>query len=225
MYHPFSEALNYALERLSEIQVDGLPEFKSHIAFVPCNKGVKSDTQSHGYLVKPDIALMSIRGACEFYELDQLDVPNISQFISKIAGNPPSGSTNWKTILSAIEVKRKSDVSGWASLPEAFVQQSRQVSVVQDADKGLDETLDGSQPTTRKISLLSYDHTLKGLDSGLICDLGVLKAVRGCGGDGSWRRGLRQQTTTLGEGQDDYTDPCYPKRDVCGVEVLGFILY
>ena len=155
MYHPFAEALNYALERLSEIRVDGLPEFKSHIAFVPCNKGVKSDTQSNGYLVKPDIALMPIRGACEFYGLDQLDVPNVSQFISKIAGSPPSGSTNWKTILSAIEVKRKNDVSGWASLPEAFVQQSSQVSIMQDADQGLDETLDDSQPTTRKISLSS----------------------------------------------------------------------
>jgi len=155
MYLPFAEALNYALEQLSGIQVDGLPEFKSHIAFVPCNKGVKSDRDLRGYLLKPDIALMSIRGACEFYELDQHDAPNVSQFISKIAGKPPSGSTNWKTILSAVEIKRKSDVSGWASFPEAFGQQDRQVSVVQDADQQLDEILDDSQPTTRKIRFSS----------------------------------------------------------------------
>ena len=66
---------------------------------------------------------------------------------------------------------------------------------------------------------------LKELDSGLTCDLGVLGAVRGCGGDGSWGRGLQQQETTRGEGQENYTNPCYPKLDVCGVEVLGFILY
>ena len=155
MYLPFAEALNYALEQLSGIQVDGLPELKSHIAFVPCNKGVKTDGKPRGPALKPDIALMSIRGACEFYELDQLNVPNVSEFISKIAGNPPSGSTNWNTILSAVEVKRKSDMSGWASLPEAFDRQDREVSVIQDADQQLDEMLDDSQPTTRKIRPLS----------------------------------------------------------------------
>ena len=155
IYLPFAEALNYALQQLSGIQVDGLPDFKSHIAFAPCNKGVKSDSKLHGPALKPDIALMSIRSACEFYELDQLNVPNVSQFISKIAGKPPSGTTNWKTILSAVEVKRKSDMSGWASLPEVFDQQDGQVSVMQDADWRLDEVLDDSQPTTRKISLLS----------------------------------------------------------------------
>ena len=66
---------------------------------------------------------------------------------------------------------------------------------------------------------------LKELDSGVTCDLGVLEAVRGCGGDGSWGRGLQQQATVRAEGQDNHTDPCYPKRDVCRVEVLGFILY
>jgi len=68
---------------------------------------------------------------------------------------------------------------------------------------------------------------LKGLDSGLSCDLGVLEAVCGCSRDGIVGRGLRQQATTHGEGpdQDDYTDPRYPKRDVCGGEVLGFVLY
>ena len=46
-------------------------------------------------------------------------------------------------------------MSGWASLPETFDQQGRQVSVVQDADQQLDETLDDSQPTTRKIRFFS----------------------------------------------------------------------
>ena len=89
MYLPFAEALNYALEQLSDIQVDELPEFKSHIAFVPCNKRVEFDRNLRGYLLKPDIALMSIRGACEFYELDRLDVPTVSKFVSKITGKSP----------------------------------------------------------------------------------------------------------------------------------------
>jgi len=154
-YLPFAEALDNALEQLSDIQLDGLPEFKSHIVFVPYSKGVESDCDLHGYSLKPGIALMSIRDACEFYELDQFDAPNVSQFVSKIAGKSPSGSTDWKTILSAIEVERESDASGWASLPEAFGQQGRQVSVMQDADQRPDETLDDSQPTARKIRFLS----------------------------------------------------------------------
>jgi len=155
MYLPFAEALNYALEELSGIQVDGLPEFKSHIAFVPYNKRVEFDRDLRGYLLKPGITLMSIRGACEFYEFDQLDVPTVSQFVSMIAGKSPSGSTNWNAILSAIEVERETDVSGWALFPETFDQQGRQVSVVQDGDQQLDEMLDDSQPTTRKIKFSS----------------------------------------------------------------------
>jgi len=155
MYFLFAEALNYAFEELSGIQLDGLPEFKSHISFVPCNKGVDSHCDSYGYSLKPDIALMSIRRACEPHEFDQLDVPNVSKFVSKIAGKSPSGTTNWNTILSAVEVVREMDVSGWASLPEVFDQQDRRVGVLRDAGRRLDETLDDSQPTTRKISLLS----------------------------------------------------------------------
>ena len=35
MYVPFAEAMNHALELLSDIKVDGLTEFKTHVAFVP----------------------------------------------------------------------------------------------------------------------------------------------------------------------------------------------
>jgi len=212
MYLPFAEALNNALQQLSDIQVDGLPKFMSHVAFVPFNKGVDSHRDLYGYSLKPDIALMSIRGACEFYELDQLHAPNVSQLVSKIAGKSPSGSTNWNSILSAIELERETDVSGWASLPEAFGQQDRQVSALQDADQQLDETSDDSRPTTRKIRLLSQDHMLKELDSGLIRDLDVLEAVRGCGRDGSRGRDLRQQAAArAGLDRGSHTDPRSPE--------------
>jgi hypothetical protein len=177
MYLPFVEALNHALEQLSSIQVDGLPGFKNHIAFVPCNKGVSSRRNLPGSSFKPDIALMSIQGAREIYELDGLDASKASRFASEIAGKSPSGFTGWETILSAIEVKRKKDMSGWAFL-EAFGQEDRQVGIIRDADQRLDETLDDSQPTTRKISVFSWVHMLNDLHSGLICNLGVLQAVR-----------------------------------------------
>jgi hypothetical protein len=186
MYHPFVEALNNALEQLSGIQVDGLPEFKTDIAFVPCNKRVPSQRSLPGSSFKPDIALMSIQSAREFYELDRLDAPKVSQIISEIGGKSLPGFTGWETILSAVEVKRKKDVSGWASL-EVFGQQDRQVGIIQDADQRLDETLDDSQPTTRKLRLLSLKHMLNELYSGLICDPGVLQAVRGRSGDGNRR--------------------------------------
>ena len=116
MYTPFAEALNHALEQLSGIQVDGLPAFKTHIAFVPCNKGVSADHNLPGSLFKSEIAPMSIQDTYKFYEFDQVDVPNISQLINEIGGKSPSGSISWKTILSAVKIKRKNAVSCWPSL-------------------------------------------------------------------------------------------------------------
>ena len=159
MYPPFAEALNYALEQLPGIEVDGLPEFRTHIVFVPFNKRVLPDRNLPESPFKPDIALMSARSACELYKLDQFDVLKVSQFISEIMGKSPSGLAGWEIILSAVEVEQKRDMSGWALL-EAFDHQDRQVSVIRDADQRLDETLDDSEPTTRKINFLSREHML-----------------------------------------------------------------
>ena len=161
MYLPFADAMNYALERLSNIEVNGLPKFKTHIAFVPCNKRVQSNRATPGSSFKPDIAIMSIQDAYEFHELKQPDTPKLSKFISEIAEKSPSGLTNWGAVLSAIEIKRKKDAD-WAVLGE-FDRQNSQVSVVQDADKRLDEKQDDSQPTTRKIDIaLSWGYLLTG---------------------------------------------------------------
>ena len=136
MYIPFTEALNCALGALSDIQADGLPEFKTHVVFIPCDRQISSDRDLPGSSFKPDVALMSIQDARKFYQLDQLDTPEFSQFISKISGKSPPGFPSWKYILSAIELKRKSDAS---RVPlETF-------------DQRLDEGLDDSQPTTCKL--------------------------------------------------------------------------
>ena len=154
MYLPLATALNHALEELSGVQANGLPEFKSHIAFVPCDTGVQSGRELPGSSFKPDVALMSIQDARELHRLDRVDGPKVSRLIDEIAEKRIPCSTSWSTILSAVEVKRKSDMSGWASL-RAFGQQDRKVGTIRDADQCLDRKLDDSGPTTRKINLVS----------------------------------------------------------------------
>ena len=158
MYQPFTEALNYALEDLSRIKVDGLPEFKAHIVFAVCDKGVSSSRNLSGSEFKPDIAVLSIKDACEFYGLGQLQAnkSQVSQFISGAKDKSQSGTLRWNSILSAVEVKRRSKVS-WAPLGKSDPQ--GQVRVIPDADKRLDEEPDDS-PTTCKKYVLSYGYSL-----------------------------------------------------------------
>jgi len=160
MYLPFAEALNYALERVSNIRVNGLPEFQAHIAFVPCNKRVPSDRNLNGSLFKPDLAIVSLQDAREFYKFESPDAPELSQFVSEIAGDTPPGFTGWKAMLSAVEVKRGKDAAGWV-LPKVFDYQDKQVSVVRDADQRLDEKAGDSQSTTRKVNALPWGYILK----------------------------------------------------------------
>ena len=107
MYLPLATALNHALDELSRIQANGLPEFKSHIAFVPCDTGVQSGRDLPGSSFKPGVALMSIQDARELHKLDRVDGPKVCRLIGEIAEKPIPCSTSWSTILSAVEVKRK----------------------------------------------------------------------------------------------------------------------
>ena len=163
MYLPFVEAMNYALECLSDIEVDGLPKFKSHIAFVPCNKGVQSDRDIGGSSFKPDIAIMSIQDACEVYQLDESCVPELSKFTGQISGKSLSGLT-WKAMLSAIEMKRKGVNRAGPSASK------RQGSVIQDTDQQLDEEFVDSQPATCKIDAVSCVYMLIMLHSDIFDD-------------------------------------------------------
>ena len=151
MYLPFAEAMNYALEHLADIEVNGLPKFKSHIAFVPCNGRVRSNHPTPGSSFGPDIAIMSIENAYEFHELKQPDAPKLSKFVGDIAKKSPSGLTSWGAVLSAIEIESEEDAD-WAMLRE-FGGQNSQVSVIQDMNKRLGGKQDDSQPTTRKICI------------------------------------------------------------------------
>jgi len=132
MYAPLSNALNYGLERLSKINVEGLPKFEDHIVFVPSDKGVRSERDLLGSLFKPDIVLMRLVAACDFRNIKLTRGTSVSQFISRIPSgtiskaapsvqvaksgpsenNPPQIAPiyriSWKDILSAVEVKRDS---------------------------------------------------------------------------------------------------------------------
>ena len=149
MYKPFAEAMNYALERLSEIEVDGLPKFNTHIAFVPCNEGVQSDCIVPGSSFKPDLAVMSIEDAFKWHKIDQTHKLGLSALIGKIAGKKPPGSINWKTILSAVEMKRNPQAY-WAKLGEF---DGHQGHATQGVDNSFSEKLDDPELTTGKIRL------------------------------------------------------------------------
>jgi hypothetical protein len=163
----FTDAMNYALEHLSKIQVDGLPGFKTHIAFLPCNTRVESGCSTPGssfsssslsstpeYSFKPKITVMSIQDAYELYELDQTGGPILSEFITKIAGKPLPCLTDRKTELSYVDMTRLAMYTGWPEVGEFHLQGGR-VGLAQDADERLDEQLDGSQSATCKISVFS----------------------------------------------------------------------
>ena len=187
MYAPLSNALNYGLERLSKINVEGLPKFEDHIVFVPSDKGVRSDRDLVGSLFKPDIVLMRLVAACDFRNIKLTRGTSVSQFISRIPSgiiskaapsaqvaksgpsenNPqiaPIYRIGWKDILSAVEVKRDSRRK-WPTL-ETFTDEVTSITN-KDADEesftsGNPErgTSSGiSESLTSKISAFVYDYT------------------------------------------------------------------
>ena len=158
MYQPLTEALNYALEDLSRIKVDGLPEFETHIVFAVCDKGVLSDRSLRGSSFKPDIAVMSIEDACKFYGLGQLQAneSQVSQFVNGAKDKSQSGPLHWNSILSAVEVKRSK--ASWAQLGKSGPQ--GQVRAIPDAEERLDEEPDDSQPTPCKTDVFSCGYSL-----------------------------------------------------------------
>jgi len=158
---PFADALNHALEQLANIQVNGLPGFKAHIAFVPCNNDVSSDEgddDSPETSLRFNVAVMLLEDACKLHNLDKLDQRKVSQFIDETKGTP-SCFANWKAVLSVIEIEWKEGPSGWPPL-EAFEYRNGQVSVMRDTDQWLGGEPDTSKPTSREINVFLYECSL-----------------------------------------------------------------
>jgi len=107
-YPSFADTLNHAFERLANVQVDGLPEFKAHIVFVPCNREISSDDDDDD--LDTSLNLMLLEDACK---LHNLDAPKVSQFIDGITESPFC-LASFKTVLSLVEIERKKDREDWA---------------------------------------------------------------------------------------------------------------
>jgi len=183
MYAPLSNALNYGLERLSKIDVEGLPKFEDHIVFVPSEKGMRSDCDPEGPLFEPDVVLMKLATACDFRKIKLTRGLSVSQFVGKISkrtvskvtpsvqvaknGPPQIASihrTGWEDILSGVEVKRNSKRK-WPIL-ETFTNEVTSITN-KDADEELftsrnpdrGTSSDISESQTRKVPALVYDYT------------------------------------------------------------------
>jgi hypothetical protein len=155
---PLSEAMNYALQHLSGINVNGLPAFKNHIAFVPCfERGVPYNRAEFGPSFKPDIAIMSIQDAYEFFEPGRRDGQELSEFISGIAEKTPSGQINWISVLSAIDIRRTD--AKWAPFG-VFGDQGGQNDSPTNVDLQPNKEQNNSRFATCKINLLCQDFAL-----------------------------------------------------------------
>ena len=180
MYRRFSDALNYGLERLSKIEVDGLPKFRNNIVFVPW--GVE------GSSFEPDVVLMSLATACDLHGITDRESLGVSQFVTKVTKTsseaipsknaPPRRRVGWKYILSAVEVKRSQGQEETWPVMGNFTDE-----VPSFTNKGLDEQLlqspssdsetssdisdiSTSQSQTRKVHALVYKQTTEELYSG-----------------------------------------------------------
>lgn len=105
----FAGAMNYALERLSRVEVNGLPRFKSHITFVQCGRETQSDCGEPGLSTEPYLAVMSLHDAYELYELNRTGGLEPSTFINGLEEKSPSGSTSWETELLGVEIERNTN--------------------------------------------------------------------------------------------------------------------
>ena len=173
MYLPFAETMNYALEQLSDVKVEGLPEFKSHIAFVPCDAREESDCGIPGSEVKPDLVIMQIQDAYGFYGLNQAEAPTLSQYVAKIKGRLPPDPTDWKTVLSAVELVR-GPPKPWPRMRKKFTYQRRSLIPAQRASKRLNEKLDHPRSATRKMNVFLSGHTLTRVHSVFFNDSGII---------------------------------------------------
>jgi len=87
-YAPLSDALNIGLERLSKIEVDGLPKFQDRVVFVPSGDGVTSNHDLAGSLFKPDVVFMPFTTTCGFRKIRDTRSLTVSAGFSLQADNP-----------------------------------------------------------------------------------------------------------------------------------------
>ena len=107
MYDPLIKAFNCALDRLSKVNIDGLPEFKKERQIVFARNDAKcigAEAHLQGSY-KPDIILIKWRKSKTEYEYE--DHSYLETYISDICCKPGRNEPplSWRNILSTVEVK------------------------------------------------------------------------------------------------------------------------
>ena len=108
MYVPLIKALNYALERLSEFDVPGLPEFdeKRQIVFARSDaKCIAAENYLQGPY-KPDIILVKWNVFKTAHEYAMATYPESYQSSICCKSSASEPILSWRNLLSTIEVKR-----------------------------------------------------------------------------------------------------------------------
>ena len=108
MYVPLIKAFNYALERLSEFNVPGLPEFDETRQIVFARSDAKC-IGSENYLqgsYKPDIVLVKWDVFKTAHECTTATYPESYQSSVCCESNAKKPVLSWRNLLSTIEVKR-----------------------------------------------------------------------------------------------------------------------
>jgi hypothetical protein len=181
MYGPLSNVLNYGFECLSGIKVDGLPESRN-LVFVLWDRYTPSDRTQEGSQFKPDIVLMSLATACDFYGITDRENQTDSQIADRVsemarskavpASNDLSDQIGWKDILSWVEVKRASP-KNWPTIgkftdeipliPKSKCLDEQLLQSRPDLELLLDIQI--SQSNTGKAHALMHKHTAEELPS------------------------------------------------------------
>src|SRR5882757_1382387 len=105
MHDPFVRACNYALDKLSKIQVEGLPPFSNdqQIVFVRNHdRSVESDSHQRESLVRPDIVLL------QWENLKKLSgsLSYSQSYEHEICTSKLGFRMSWRQIQSTVELKK-----------------------------------------------------------------------------------------------------------------------
>jgi len=124
MYTPLIKAFNYSLDRLSKVDVTGLPKFEEEhqIVFVPSDaKYIGTETYLQGSY-KPDIILIKWNKFKAEYGSKNKNQPYSESYRLPMRGKSGRSSLSWRNILSTVEVKR--DDSGGAGSKDKAMERS-----------------------------------------------------------------------------------------------------
>jgi hypothetical protein len=110
MYDPFVRACNYALDKLSKIHIEGLPEFseeKQIVFFRNHDRSVQSHSHQRESRVRPDIVLLGWNRFKELYKEPRATPPSYSDSHSTDLCTLNSElKLSWRDVRSTVEMKK-----------------------------------------------------------------------------------------------------------------------